>query len=167
MCYLKVAIVQAKTQSDCNQIAQLASTIWKAHYIPIIGKLQVEYMLHKFQSSEAIMHQIENQMEYFMLKYENNLVGYMAIKPEKHTLFLSKIYVLKDFQGMNIGKAAIHFVEVKARAYKLNSIRLTVNIHNKNAIAAYEKLGFKNTASCVTDIGNGFIMDDYEMKKRL
>ena len=59
------------------------------------------------------------------------------------------------------------FIESKAKHYQLKTIRLTVNINNVNAIKAYEKLGFKNVGPLVTDIGNGFVMDDYQMEKAL
>ena len=43
-------------------------------------------------------------------------------------------------------------------------IRLTVNKYNKNSIAAYRKWGFKIIDSVVTDIGSGFVMDDFIMQ---
>lgn len=43
-------------------------------------------------------------------------------------------------------------------------IQLTVNKHNINSINAYKKWGFKTIDSVVTDIGSGFVMDDYIME---
>jgi ribosomal protein S18 acetylase RimI-like enzyme len=40
-----------------------------------------------------------------------------------------------------------------------------VNKRNRNAIAAYEKYGFRIVDSVVKDIGGGFVMDDYIMSK--
>ena len=45
-----------------------------------------------------------------------------------------------------------------------NKIRLTVNKYNQYTIDAYNKWGFKTVDSVVTDIGNGFVMDDYIME---
>jgi RimJ/RimL family protein N-acetyltransferase len=59
----------------------------------------------------------------------------------------------------------INFIEDKAKTYNLNKIRLTVNRYNTNSIKAYEKMGFKNKREVVQDIGNDFVMDDYEMIK--
>jgi len=82
-------------------------------------------------------------------------------------LFLSKIYVLKHYRGKKIGKRAMAFVEEQAKSCQLKSIRLTVNKHNTDAIHAYQQLGFKNMGSVVLDIGNGFVMDDFEMEKHI
>ncbi|WP_194767694.1 GNAT family N-acetyltransferase [Tamlana sp. I1] len=153
----------ADTVSDYLEIERLAAVIWREHYIPIVGKPQVDYMLEKFQSANAVENQIADGFDYFIIFYEETAIGYLAIKPEENALFLSKIYVLSDFRGKKIGKKAIVFVEEKANEFQLNKIRLTVNINNTSAINAYEKLGFKNNGALVADIGKGFIMDDFEM----
>ena len=40
-------------------------------------------------------------------------------------------------------------------------ITLTVNKYNFVAVCAYEKLGFTRIGEAETDIGDGYIMDDY------
>ena len=44
---------------------------------------------------------------------------------------------------------------------------LSVNKRNAKAIAAYHRNGFVIAESVVTDIGGGFVMDDYVMAKEL
>ena len=39
--------------------------------------------------------------------------------------------------------------------------------YNKHSLAVYEKFGFQWIDSVQTDIGNGFIMDDYILEYRL
>ena len=162
-----IEIAIANTTPDYLQIETLADIIWREHYIPIVGKPQIDYMLDKFQSAEAIEKQVGDGFEYFSIFYNKTPVGYISIKQEANTLFLSKIYVLRSFRGKKIGKSAMQFVEQKAMDYQLKHIRLTVNINNTNSIKAYEKLGFKNVGPLITDIGNGFVMDDYKMVKVL
>jgi len=161
-----IEITPANKSSDFILIEDLADVIWREHYIPIVGKPQIDYMLDKFQSAKAISKQIKNEgFEYFIMTYNKTPTGYIAFKKEKEYLFLSKIYVLSAFRGKKIGKTAIKFIEEKAKTYQLKGIRLGVNIHNTNSIKAYEKLGFVIIDSFVTDIGNGFVMDDYIMEK--
>jgi RimJ/RimL family protein N-acetyltransferase len=51
-----------------------------------------------------------------------------------------------------------------ALANSLNRVILRVNKHNRIAVAAYERIGFVNRGSIVSDIGSGFSMDDYRMQ---
>ena len=44
---------------------------------------------------------------------------------------------------------------------------LTVNKYNELGIRAYEGTGFETIDSVETDIGGGFIMDDYIMELKL
>ena len=159
--------VLATTEYQFNKIASLAAMIWEEHYTPIIGKEQVDYMVKNFQSAAAMHSQCKEGYQYFMVMHNKLLVGYVSIKKEGERLFLSKIYVDKAFRGQKIGKAAIDFVQQMARKLNCNTITLGVNKHNESAIAAYKNMGFINVGSMVTDIGNGFVMDDYKMEKRL
>jgi len=158
--------ILASKLSDYMLIAKLAKIVWQDHYIPIIGEAQVTYMLKKFQSVEAIIKQIEDGFEYYVLNFEDIPVGYFSIIKKGDALFLSKIYVLKEYRGKQIGKVAMQFIEDRAKALYLNKIRLTVN-KNNNAKHFYERIGFINKGSIVMDIGNGFVMDDYLMMKSL
>lgn len=168
MLFNMIEIIIANTTPDYQQIETLADTIWREHYIPITGLGQVEHMLKKYQSTEAISKQVEEEgFEYFVLIYNGTTVGYISIRKEKEWLFLSKIYVLSDYRGNKIGAKAMQFIEEKAKSYHLQTIMLTVNKNNTNSIKAYEKLGFINVGPVVKDIGNGFIMDDYLMTKKM
>jgi ribosomal protein S18 acetylase RimI-like enzyme len=160
-----ITIKEANKTDEFETIEKLADTIWREHYIPIVGKPQIDYMLEKFQSVRAMKRQVANGFEYYTVSYEELPVGYLSIKTEIEYLFLSKIYVLKAYRGKGIGKIMMDFIEDKAKTYNLNKIRLTVNKYNTNSIKAYEKMGFKNVGELVQDIGHGFVMDDFEMVK--
>ncbi|MCK5815927.1 MAG: GNAT family N-acetyltransferase [Flavobacteriaceae bacterium] len=162
-----IKIKIAKTSEDIKIIENLGSVIWREHYIPIIGLSQVEYMLEKFQTIEAIENQLKENYQYYVLLFDKNPVGYLSVLVKDNSLFLSKIYVLKSDRGKGIGKFAMGFIQNKAKELKLNSIVLTVNKYNSNAIKAYEKMGFEKIGELVQDIGGGFVMDDYKMEKSI
>ena len=63
-CGLSVTITQVETNDDIYTVATLAQEIWTQHFTPIIGASQVDYMLNKFQSTEAITAQIADGWEY-------------------------------------------------------------------------------------------------------
>ena len=153
------------TEKQMEIVVSLAKEIWTEHYIPIIGKEQVDYMLDKFQSKQSISDQIRSGFLYFLIKENNQFIGYIGVQPKGNELFLSKIYVKSSERGKGFGKKAIQFIETLAREKGLRKIVLTVNKNNRVAIKTYGKLGFKNLGSVIQEIGGGFIMDDYKMEK--
>jgi Acetyltransferases len=156
------------TRGHIEAAAQLASEIWREHYIGIITAEQVDYMLDKFQSVHAIADQIEHQgYEYFLMRTNGINVGYLAVKPEDSKLFLSKFYLLKEHRGQGYGSRAIRFLAELCRERGLNAIWLTVNRHNASSIAVYERNGFRIVRTQVADIGGGYVMDDYVMEKEI
>jgi len=159
--------IQVLTENQLDIVDSLATEIWNEHYIPIIGKPQVDYMLEKFQSKPAMKEQIKNGYTYFLVEEEGRNVGYIGIQLKKDELFLSKLYIKSSERGNGLGKKAVQFLEDLANEKKLGKISLTVNKGNVNSIATYEKMGFNNLGSIIIDIGGGFIMDDFKMEKYL
>ncbi len=158
---------QATTTADFTQIAALADLIWREHYTPIIGNAQVAYMLAHFQSREAVAEQVAEGVLYYLILKGDRPVGYLAIQKKDRELFLSKIYLLREYRGQGLGKAAMDFIVEKALELQCERIGLTVNKNNHHSIQAYSKMGFENRGALVTDIGGGFVMDDYRMVKLL
>ncbi len=157
----------ATKESDYRRIRDIAMIIWQEHFTPIIGADQVEYMLGKYQSIPAIKKQISNGVHYFLIREGKSIVGYFAYYKKKETLFISKIYILRSERGKGIGKYVFLFIASKAKILGRVSLSLTVNKMNSSAIKAYQKLGFVTIKDIVIDIGNGYVMDDYVMEKKL
>jgi RimJ/RimL family protein N-acetyltransferase len=150
------------TKSEVEAVIALGHQIWNQHYVPIIGQDQVDYMLEKFQSVSALTDQIENQKyRYFMIFYDDTLTGYIGLQDRGDTLFLSKIYLTDNARGKGLGKMGVDFCLDFVRKNGFSRIELTVNKNNVVAITAYQKMGFKKIGAIVTDIGGGYVMDDY------
>ena len=163
----ELEILKVKTLEEIQVVCDIADEIWHEHFTPIIGIDQVEYMINKFQSFNAIKEQIDSGYEYYLFNYKGEFVGYTGIKKEDLSLFLSKIYVKKEYRGNKIAKDAMKFMIELCKTMSLEKIWLTVNKYNDNTIAAYEKIGFIKTRMQKADIGNGFFMDDYIMEKAI
>jgi ribosomal protein S18 acetylase RimI-like enzyme len=67
--------------------------------------------------------------------------------------------------GRGLGSRLLQHVEQEVRAGAGRRLILSVNKRNARAIAAYKRNGFVVVESVVTDIGGGFVMDDYIMAK--
>jgi ribosomal protein S18 acetylase RimI-like enzyme len=162
-----VIITPALSASETALIAELARLIWNEHYNSIISQLQIDYMLDKFQSAAAINQQIADGMLYFLISSNSQPAGYLALMPDAKNdkLHISKIYLDAANRGLGHGKQALDFIERQCNKMHIHKLWLTVNKHNRIAIDAYQRWGFHTTGSVVTDIGKGFVMDDYVMEK--
>jgi GNAT superfamily N-acetyltransferase len=163
-----VQFVAVTTSQQIETVAGLAHEIWYEYYVALIGRPQVDYMVAKFQSSAAVAAQVREGYDYFLIELDGRISGYCAVQsePANRSLFLSKLYLLRDARGGGTGRVCMEFIEQLARRRGLNLLWLTVNKGNP-AVKAYERLGFRIAADLVMDIGGGFVMDDYRMEKSL
>ncbi len=165
---MEVTIKRVTTTSQVEQVSALAKTIWPDHYSPIIGQEQVDYMLQKYQTTKSVQAQIEQEgTYYYLIHFDFVPVGYIGFIEKHNELFLSKLYVLSAERGKGIGHMAIDFLVAKAREIGAPYMTLTVNKQNLDSIHAYEKLGFEIYGEVISDIGSGYVMDDYLMRLRI
>ncbi len=150
---------------NITELANLASEIWHEYWVEILTPEQIDYMVENFQSEKAISNQIKNENYiYFFINVDNENAGYIGLSKKQDHLFLSKLYIKKEFRHKGLGTKAFDFIKNFAKENNYTNIILTVNKYNTNTINAYKKWQFKEIDSVVTDIGNGFVMDDYIMK---
>jgi ribosomal protein S18 acetylase RimI-like enzyme len=153
-----VEIQRVETPGQIGHTAALAEEIWTEHYTPLIGSAQVAYMLERFQSAEAIGGAIERDgFRYYMI----GSAGYCAVRPEGDSLFLSKLYIKKEYRGRGLAGRLFRFALSEHPG--TTRVWLTVNRGNTGAVKAYKKMGFIIEKEVVADIGGGFVMDDYLM----
>ena len=161
-------VKQAVTDEQIRQVADLAEEIWNEHFVPIIGKAQVDYMVEKFQSFPALKEQIAEGYEYYQIFDGDELCGYTGIHPEKDgRLFLSKLYIRKECRGRHLATQAFEFLKELCRERGYSAVWLTCNKHNDNSRQIYLHLGFETTDTQEAEIGSGFIMDDYIMEYKV
>jgi RimJ/RimL family protein N-acetyltransferase len=154
------------TQNNLNTISQLANEIWNEHYIPIIGKEQVDYMLTKMYNLESLKTQMFTQHHrFYLVENETEPIGFITISSENNEdFFLHKFYIKQSLSNKGIGS------EILEKIIKLafpKTLTLTVNRQNFKSINFYFKNGFKIDHVADFDIGNGFVMNDFVMKKHI
>lgn len=169
---VKVEFVPVQSQEDLETLANLADKIWHEYWPALIGLEQTDYMVEQFQSLAAIKRGIaENNYEYWFLRAEDDgrIVGYTGgyNEPETNRYFISKIYLLEEERGHGFASQTIAFYENLCRERGLSAMYLTVNKGNELGVRAYLGKGFETIATAETDIGHGFIMDDFIMEKKV
>lgn len=169
---MTIEFVAVETPEDRRRLAALADEIWHEYWPALIGEAQTDYMVEQFQSLEAIERDMaEHGYEYWFLRTDDDgrVVGYTGGRPEPETnrFFISKIYLLAEERGRGFASQTVRFYEDLCRERGFGAMYLTVNKHNDLGVRAYLGKGFETIDSVETDIGQGFIMDDFVMEKRV
>jgi len=161
-----VELIPVITAAQVAAVARMAHQVWNEHYVPLIGQAQVDYMVAKFQSPEAMQAQIDSGYEYFQMRQGGADVGYAAIRHDAADarVFLSKLYVLAASRKSGAGRRSLELIERMARERGATHVWLTVNKANPS-VQAYRRLGFEIVEAMVVDIGDGYVMDDYKMER--
>ena len=150
---------------EIKDLSDFAASIWREYWTDVLPNGQAEYMIKKFQSAEAMKEQMEHDnYSYFYIMSDGKRAGYTGLSLRDGELFLSKLYVLKEFRHRKIATRVFPLIVDFAVRNGRKRIVLTVNKGNINAINAYKKLNFREIDAVVTDIGNGYVMDDYIME---
>lgn len=164
-----ITITQA-VPKDILKIQKIAYLTWPATYGKILSKEQLDYMLDMIYSEEALRIEFEkNEQLFYLISKDYTTLGFTAV--EHHykgaaVTRIHKIYLLPETQGKGIGKKVIEKIRKLAMQNQSTSLSLNVN-RNNSALDFYKKLGFEITEEVNIAIGNGYLMEDYVMEKRL
>lgn len=162
-----IQIKKALTSEDFQTIEQLAREIFPGVYASMPSS-HVLFFIKSFQTEKAIAQQIATEdYQYFLLHLHQKVAGYLGVQLLENRLHLSKLYILSDYRGQKIGKAAMEFVDELAHANQCKIIDLYVNRHNEDTIKIYEKTGYVIEALVPHTYDNGHVEEDYKMVKTL
>ncbi len=162
-----IKIHPATNSQHFQTIEQLAWEILPEHYAPFVPDVHTKFLVEKFQTVKALQQQIQNNFEYYLLSYSENIVGYVGIQIKKNSILLSKLYILKSHRKKGIGDVAMEFVIQRARKEKIKEIELIVNRKNYNTIEFYKKRGYIITEEQINTFENGHTVEDYKMIKTI
>jgi GNAT superfamily N-acetyltransferase len=155
---------------DIDALCSLAREIWREHYPPIIGMAQTEYMLAQRYLPELIGEELaHDDIWWDVLTVDGQLAAFASsFRTEgDRALKLDKLYVHRSHQGKGYGRALIEHTCERAARLAYASVVLAVNKRNASAISAYTNCGFAIVEAVVKDIGGGFVMDDYVMRRSI
>lgn len=163
-----IAITEA-AKADIPTIQEIAHKTWPVAYGEIITKEQLDYMMNLMYSDSALLEQIQKQQQFFIASEGIHPLGFIAIEHHYRNELVTrihKIYILPETQGKGVGKLLLDKAVSLAKINDSKVLSLNVNKFN-SAVAFYKKIGFEIVAEEVLEIGRGFVMDDYNMEKKI
>ena len=159
-------LLRQASAADAPLISEMAHRIWRVHYAPIIGVEQLEFMLARGYSPDALRQQMQEGQVFWLPEADGEVLGYLAIsQKEPGKYFLNKFYMDNEKRGLGLGK--IIFERVLAQYPDLREMRLNVNRQNYKSVNFYFRVGFTIDFCLDTDFGGGYVMDDFQMVLKL
>lgn len=162
---------------DIDAVRRLAHEIWHRHYPGIITAEQIEYMLERGYSREALIRFVAHDEAggapedrgIALARVGEVPVGFVAWCPAdtRGVMKLERLYILPEYHGKGIGRALIEHVVERARAAACRRMTLNVNRNNTGSIRVYERCGFAIAGQGDFPIGGGFVMEDFIMEREL
>lgn len=162
-------LIKDATAADIPLIQALTEKIWRPTYQQILSAEQIDYMINLMYSTASLNRQMNELHHRFILLYEGTqAIGFAAYSnTDTAGIYkLHKIYLDGSYQGKGVGKFLINAVIDRVKAAQAHILELDVNRDNK-ARFFYEKQGFTIVKEKDTDIGKGYLMNDYVMQKTL
>ena len=157
------------TNSQLEIIQDLAKAIWPDAYGAILSQEQLEYMMEMMYSLDSLENQLKNNNVFLLAKVENDFIGFASYElnfQNSNKTKIHKLYILPTIQGKGVGKNLILHIQEIAKKNSNSALILNVNKYNK-AKDFYLHNQFEIADSLVVDIGNGYVMDDFVMVKKI
>lgn len=81
---------------------------------------------------------------FFVLKNDGKVLGYIGANNICDEVYITNVAVFPENRGKGYGKMLVHRLILQSQLENANFVTLEVRKSNKEAIALYEKCGFKN-----------------------
>lgn len=160
--------IKQASDRDIPLIRRIAQNTWPDAFYDILSQNQISYMLDQMYHPDVLSDEMKNPNHQYLLINDNE--GFVSIEfnfdPHRKLTKLHKLYILPQYQKKGLGRNVMNFLIDQTEKRKQKGLILNVNKHNP-AMIFYRKMGFVKWKAEVTDIGKGFIMDDYVLKKNL
>jgi diamine N-acetyltransferase len=158
--------IRPASSLDLEIVRDLAERIWPDCYGAMLPPGQVRYMLDWMYAPHRLRSEWDRGVRYRLALLDGRPAGYLAWECEASTdtAFLNKLYLVPELHGRGLGQEMIASVCHEVSVEGVPRLELRVNRQNQKAIRAYDRAGFVIVQTLVTDIGSGFVMDDFLMR---
>lgn len=157
------------SSAEAAAVSDMAARIWPAAYGAILPPGQIDHMLAWMYDPERIRRDLAEGVAFLWILDRGSRAGFLAAGPVEPgaPCPLHKCYLLPEAQGRGLGSKALELLCERLAAAGASAVELRVNRHNRAAIGFYGKNGFSTYAEDRREIGGGYVMDDFLMRREL
>jgi D-tyrosyl-tRNA(Tyr) deacylase len=164
-----LSLVPVETDAQIAEARTVAEKTWPRTYAGIIPDAQIPYMIERMYAPEAIRRDTAEGTPFFLVKADGRTAGVCSADLGKRdadgAAELHKLYVLPQYWSRGVGHWVLDELSRRCREAGAASVWLRVNKRNERAQKAYKAAGFAKERAVCTDIGGGFVMDDFVYRR--
>ncbi|MBQ4335923.1 MAG: GNAT family N-acetyltransferase [Lentisphaeria bacterium] len=166
---MEITFEELRTPEELVRVRNIADVIWPETFKDILSPEQIRYMMQMMYAPEVMENELASGYHFAIVLADGRDAGYLVYSAyeEAGTAKLHKVYLLQDFHHQGVGQKMLEYACSRCRELGFSSVLLAVNKQNLPAQKAYLRHGFSMEKSVKCDIGHGFFMDDYLMRKAL
>jgi len=148
------------TFNDLPALQKICTAAYANNFYHHWNENGLEWYLEKEFGDERLKADLANRnLAYYFIEHNEIPVGFVKIRynaefmglPNK-AAELEKIYLLPEFKGKGLGKAALNKIMESVKKKGIKTFFLCVIDTNTNAIAFYNKLGFTRHGTTLLDL---------------
>ncbi|MBX2962364.1 MAG: GNAT family N-acetyltransferase [Cyclobacteriaceae bacterium] len=156
-------VLREATLADIDQLQKIGKRTFIETFEAVNTKANMEAYLNEGFSYEGLKEELINTGSLFYFATLNNtIVGYLKVNfglaqkelQDENALEIERIYVLRDYQGKNIGRLLFNKALQLGEERKASYVWLGVWEHNARAMAFYKKNGFVEFDKHVFKLGD-------------
>jgi ribosomal protein S18 acetylase RimI-like enzyme len=138
-------VIRPWQKGDLEILRKITWKSWISTYSSFIPEsdLKSYFDIHYTEASFLSMFD-DPFMQSFIAKVDDQIAGYVRLffNQDENRLYIPSLYLLPDFQGVDIGKRLLEVAEGFAAEKGVDEIWIGVMVKNKQALVFYRKMGF-------------------------
>lgn len=136
-----VKFIKAEKE-DCYALARIKKEVWNTTYRGIYKDSDLD----DFDYNKHELKFINGLDGLYIIKLSEKIIGYFCFSYPKYPYkdykyCLNSLYILKDYQGLGIGKKVFKFIINYCNDNEINEFFTSANKYNENAQKFYQKMG--------------------------
>ncbi len=168
--------IRKATIEDCNTIVDLGRKTFVETYSEITDNIALQAYIEKKFTPEVIEKEMNKPDACFYIGFLNNEpTAFTKMRSDRkakgmeqvNSIEIERIYVLKEYQGLKVGKLMMDSCKEIAREDMYDMIWLQVWQHNTKAIQFYQKAGFVIYETTTFNYTKDITQEDFLMRFNL
>ena len=153
-------IIAVTNEELVLSVCAMSDEILRTYFSSQANESQIDEMLEHSFSLDALIKEINNGHEYFLISYDYTFAGFSSVLEKDDVLVLDKLYIHPDFVTNELYSAVLEKNIELCKIRNLNKIQLICDKNNTYALEIYKKAGFEIKNSETTQIGNSIKVEN-------